>query len=114
MLTKQEMFDRVFIGLRSQGFTRCVDERLQCVYADGNGRHCAWGWVDTTLGADTFGTVHTLCMSRVGLAAELSVELLEFASELQRIHDSCIDSDLMEDRLYTFALTHGLSIPEAA
>jgi hypothetical protein len=45
-MTKQEMFDKAWRGLSSQNWERCVNEYGKCVYSDGTGKHCAWGWVD--------------------------------------------------------------------
>lgn len=116
MLTRQEMFDRAFIGLRSQGFQRCVDDTATCVYHGRNGTHCAWGWVDPdgTPHGNSGGGVLTLRVAHRGLAARLSEDDLEFAVDLQSVHDSgwARSTVQMEPRLRDFASKYNLTVPE--
>lgn len=112
-LTRQEMFDRAVIGLRSQGFTRCLHARGGCAYADGAGRHCAWGWVDTELPYDQALFVAALARDKIGLAATLDHTDLEFVVGLQVCHDAGIMPDSMERRLRALAITYDLIFPES-
>lgn len=113
--TKQEMFNRAYLGLKSQGFRQARCERTgACEYymLDGDQvLRCAWGWVDPegTTRADVLddgkvrgrtGDIWTLTASSEsspgrGLAytlysledAELGSALLNFGRELQVAHD---------------------------
>ena len=112
--TIQEMFDRAVIGLRSQGFERCADVYGQCCYADGKGRHCAWGWVDTELTSE-IGGIGTLSNAGTGLAKDLTHEEVAFVSKLQCAHDGSsplLRETGMEPRLRALADQYGLDYPE--
>jgi hypothetical protein len=116
MLTRQEMFSRAYLGLKSQGFTQCARPNdaglMQCVY-EKDGKRCAWGWVDLSLTENDIGTVVGLRGNGRGLAAELSGDDAEFAMELQKVHDSFDRDGLpMALRLRDFATKYGLTVPE--
>lgn len=114
-LTIQEMFDRAVIGLRSQGFERCADVYGQCCYADGKGRHCAWGWVDTEL-TNEIGGIGTLSNFGKGLAKDLTHEEVAFVGALQCAHDGSsplLRETGMEPRLRALAEQYGLDYPES-
>lgn len=108
-MTNQEMFDKAVAGLASQGFAQCATGDGTCVYDDGTGRRCAWGWVDpATKGHD--GIVRDLHLKGIGIAASLSEEQLTFASDLQGAHDG-IGTRGMIRRLRNLAETYSLIIP---
>jgi hypothetical protein len=109
MLTKQEMFDRAYRGLASQGWRRAVSDR-GCSYATDDGRRCAWGWVDMSLGASVTGPVSLLRAKKIGLAADLDDGAFEFADDLQACHDSTDDQSLEREFAF-FAVRHNLTIP---
>lgn len=122
MLTRQEMFDRACVGLKSQDFERCVANDV-CVYgrvgADGREEHCAWGWVDPygTKGFANYGDVFSLRNGRAGLAAELPEEDVfrgtresnGFAVALQVAHDTSTDRGDMVANLRYVATRFDLS-----
>lgn len=117
--SRQEMFNRAVIGIRSQGWERCMDDG-QCVYANDKGQHCAWGWVDQSL-SDVRGSVGTLRSMGVGLAALLSLEDVDWANRLQDVHDRAAPSLAafqrsgllsMEGRFREFGKENGLIWPE--
>lgn len=110
MLTMQEMFNRAVIGLRSQGFEKCGDDS-GCMYSDGEGKRCAWGWVDTSLGQDVVGGVDCLRSGGVGLASTLSADEMTFARALQDAHDTSRDC-FMEEDLRGLGSRFGLTFPE--
>lgn len=91
MLTKQEMFDRAWKGLKAQGWAKAYDvERGVCTYLTEDGKRCAWGHVDPDGTKEQVGTVADLNLNRVGLAAYLYPEDVApngFACQLQRCHD---------------------------
>lgn len=125
--TRQEMFNRAYIGLRKQGFKLAI-QKSRCVYSMGNGRRCAWGHVDTSLGPHHYGDLLALSNAGVwgGLAAKLSTEDLQWAKELQLCHDGAArrlngDEDKEEEETYAteklsnnlheFAIKYSLTIP---
>lgn len=130
-ITKQEIFDRAYLGLASQGFQRCTVSakgvELYCAYSSGDGRHCAWGWVDTTLGPEVEGAVSN---DIPGLAMMLRAlgrgDIIRFGQELQNAHDrpAGFDYDALSGcrpmsvaeavrgSLEAVARNHGLTVPE--
>lgn len=113
-MTIQEMFNKAYLGLASQGFQRCISEDGRCVYSSNDATmHCAWGWVDPSLGPEVTGSVKSLRdNSMMGVAATLSESDLIFALELQNAHDSAADSKYMRTRLGVVARNYNLTIPE--
>lgn len=119
MLTIQEMFNRAYIGLRSQNWEQCIgpnknhtgDMRFQsqaCVYSDGKGKHCAWGWVDPEL--ENYGV--SVTNLSVGVAAFLTPEQRVFAEGLQDAHDSATSAEDMQQRMTDVAKNYDLEIPD--
>lgn len=119
MITKQEMFNRAVRGLRSQGFERCMsnpgpDLDPEPVYNDGNGRHCAWGWVDRSIGPEAKNNaffVEDLALEGVGIAKSLTTDLLAFGRNLQWCHDDSPTPAVMERRLRRLGEREGLKWP---
>lgn len=110
-MTIQEMFDRAVRGLVSQGWEKCMHFH-RCRYATTEGKHCAWGWVDLTLGPDQTGSVLELANRKIGAAATLDPDELSFAEELQLVHDRA-DSPLdMRNRMWELAEKYQLGWPE--
>lgn len=115
-MTKQEMFDKACIGLKTQDFQRCMDTK-GCVYSDNEGHHCAWGWVDPEGTADCDGDVQRLKSEGIGLAVTLSDEDVErgephssgFVTALQQAHDHGPTASQMIHNLRTLATRFGLS-----
>jgi len=119
-MTRQEMFNKAVRGLRSQGFERCTRKAPNeykdevCVYDDGNGKHCAWGWVDESTWSykEARDTVDNLANRGVGLAASLPYEDRQWASRLQQCHDKAYDAEGVEHNLRQFAKEFSLVFPE--
>lgn len=109
ILTRQEMFDRAWRGLASQGWRRAA-AGSRCAYLTADGCRCAWGWVDPEGTADQLGTVRDLHTEGIGIAARLSHEDLIFAATLQSAHDLSSDDALQED-MRQFAFQRGLTVP---
>ena len=106
MMSKQEMFNRAYRGLASQGWVRSIDSS-GCVYKNERGHRCAWGWVDLSLDANDIGPVADL---NAGIAADLGFNELVFATQLQNLHDSSEDWKLEAD-FVSFADRNNLTIP---
>lgn len=119
VLDEQEMFNRVWNGLRSQGFETyfAQTEFGGCAYHDPTtGRRCAWGWgwVDTSLTSEIIGTIKEVHDDGCGLAALLNEKQLRFAHDLQLAHDLAFNTQDMQHRLRDLAMKHNLLVPEAA
>ena len=113
MISKQEMFNRAVIGLRSQGFERC-QVNGESVYGDDCGRHCAWGWIDPVASAKPEYAryyVSGLMSDGIGLAASQDLTGIEFATQLQWCHDDSRTPATMERRLKQLGEREGLSWP---
>lgn len=116
MFNIQEMFNKAYLGLKSQGFERCMEDNslFACSYSN-NGKHCAWGWVDTSIDDEMArlnrGTVASLIEDGIGLASELTPYEAEFAYKLQCAHDQGTSPDEMITRLAKVAYTYSLTIP---
>lgn len=102
-MTNQEMFQKAVRGLASQGWEQSVIKEkgeneyvqfLRCAYSDGEGRHCAWGWIDTDLKAEDSSSIYGLWQNKIGVAGKL--DNITFAEELQRTHDRNTNPDEMK------------------
>lgn len=115
MITRQEMFNRAWNGLKAQGWQRSYDGD-RCVYVHPSGLRCAWGHVDQSL-TDKFngeGDVYYLSSSsHESLASELNGADLDFAAQLQFAHDHA-DERPMEGAMRSLAFEYGLTIPDEA
>lgn len=121
-LSRQEMFNRAWNGLRSQGWKLAYgaiegipDEpgnpMPYCMYLTPDGCRCAWGWVDTSLDEKDTGTVRGLAHMKRGIAGQLTHDDVEWAQELQRMHDQAGSSAAMVANLALFAQKYSLTIP---
>ncbi len=117
--SRQEMFNRAWNGLKSQGFERCMalcGGHEQCAYTDETGtKHCAWGWVDPAAAASgSAGSVYLLQDEKVGIAGAVDkydYAMVKFMADLQSAHDSGKTPADMEQHLRSFALKYELEIP---
>lgn len=94
------MFTRAVRGLASQQWERCMirDEEgsdLRCAYTNGDGMHCAWGWVDADLTAENSSSVWGLWHAKRGAASDVLERDLDFAAHLQSAHDRHSNPDAM-------------------
>lgn len=87
----QEMLNRAVRGLASQDWKQSRHNRQLCSYRDlkNPNMHCAWGWVDLSL-TDNLGSVEEV---GCGIALLLNKEQMEFAMELQGVHD-CMPAEM--------------------
>lgn len=116
-LSKQDMFDLAYTGLRTQGFAQAIDPApiggTVCVYFDATtARRCAWGWVDPANTGGQMGSVNTLKLKNCGRAAALSESGLTFAEQLQNAHDGvgAVGGTVLA-RLRSLAVKHNLTLP---
>lgn len=112
-VTNQEIFNRAYEGLASQGFTQALvaPNTANCVYVADDGRRCAWGWVDIDLDRDSEGPVSSLRNNFQGVAAHLEQGQVGFAMALQEAHDSNPNPNYMEEALRKLADLWHLTIP---
>jgi hypothetical protein len=99
--TRQEAFNRAYLGLKSQDFTRCLFNGFGgCAMVDDAGRHCAIGWIDPTLPAEAV------------TPKELRDALgRDFLDRLMSAHDNSYYT--MDARLHEVAKVFDLTIPGA-
>lgn len=114
-MTNQEMFDKAWHGLKSQGWRRATGgDGLTCSYLTSDGRRCAWGWVDpegtVVKGIACIGTVRSLRDENVGVAAELDYYQIRFAQDMQNTHDFAAD-DTLEAKMRDLAKQYNLTVP---
>ena len=113
MTNEQKVFNRVYRGLRDQGWKKAVDKRLNsCQLLDPNGNRCAIGhlvpvgdlrkreWHDNDLSTDEI----------VELAKKIGVDRI-FLRDLQADHDNGPGGVAMRERFRMFAQERGLTCP---
>lgn len=112
-MTRQEMFDVVYKGLKAQGFQRSYDKEAEaCRYRGPNNMKCAVGHLLTDeqykvdmegYGVDVF--------SEYKLPRWMQNEKA-FLGDLQQAHDCAPRPDLMESYLVAIAKKYRLTVPE--
>jgi hypothetical protein len=114
----QEMFTQAVRGLARQDWVKCraitqdANGDHPCVYTSADGqRHCAWGWVDTSLHYGATGDVKSLKRKGLGIAAYLDDEGLAFAYALQHAHDGSTGPSMMREAFRAVASKYDLAWP---
>ena len=114
MLTKQEIFNKAYEGLRSQHFHKsegAVD--TFCMYRGPDGMKCAIGHLISDENYSVDLENKRVRNKMVRKAAEIPDHIDErFLQELQDCHDCSWDSLTMEGNLIRFAMRYNLRIPE--
>lgn len=112
-MTNQEIFDKAVRGLRGQDFETCAKDGICVLFDPDTGMRCAWGHVDpeNTKGHSN-GTVEELVKARVGVAATLTTDQVEFGTALQIAHDRSDTPHEMVGRLRALATQFNLSASE--
>ena len=112
-LTRQEIFDKAWTGLKGQGFVQSL-ECGGCMYRGDNGLRCAIGHIipDSRYdeGLEGLWAGHP----KVRRAASIHIRSGTFASILQDCHDHYPTPANMERALRDFARDHNLTIPGEA
>lgn len=111
MKVDQSIFDKVYLGLKSQGFERSMrkneyGDRI-CAYRGEDGLKCAAGHLmpNTTFRKSMEGND----VSSISFFRKLG--FLTMVANLQRIHDESFLPEEMEANLLHFAKGNGLTIP---
>lgn len=115
MLNLQQIFDKVWIGLKSQGFYQSLEEK-SCCYRGEGGRKCAVGWLipDDKYDPNWENTTSEYLFIEVpGFDQIVGVDdiVKGHLNELQRIHDCNNTPESMKHALTNFAYRYGLTIP---
>jgi hypothetical protein len=134
-MNKQEIFNQVYLGLKSQGFKRSTafaDEHVgTCRYRGYDGRKCAIGHLisdeEYSIDLEGSGIYYLLKHTFTDISPPFPVlkmksfferleinnctDHIDFLRSLQRVHDEFED---MQAGLKSIAATHGLTIPEDA
>lgn len=113
MTNEQKVFNKVYRGLRDQGWKQARDKNLNsCQLLDDAGNRCAIGhlvplrhlrsrdWTDNDLSVDEI----------IVLAKKLGVDSI-FLRALQSDHDNGGGGKLMRERFRMFAQERGLTCP---
>lgn len=120
-MSKQKLFNKAFLGLKSQGFQLSTDKD-GCMYRSESGNRCAIGWCISDKkynsnfeGNDVFGIPYNLLFPRIPE---------DFLMMLQECHDN-VAGDVsrqtikttaapqkLEKNLINFASAYGLTVPE--
>lgn len=122
MLTKQEIFNIAWTGLKAQGFRKALNSNGDCVYRARNGTRCAVGmvlpdhlyeWEMDNQEVGGTGVINLVKnFPKVRKLFGGSKDMLNFLSALQGCHDSGDDEpEDMERQLRSFAKRRRLSIP---
>lgn len=114
-MTRQEIFNKAYLGLKSQGFKQS-EWAGSCKYNGPNNTHCAIGWVIPDLPENyTIGAIAwTFPEKLIGVIAENLEELDQlrpFLQDLQIAHDG-YDPQTMKWKLERLAKMYELEIPE--
>ena len=104
-MTKQELFDVIVRGLDSQGWVRCGDANGDCIYSDGNGNHCAIGWLAPECPKEY---CKTLSFFLSEFRPDLSTQAIDFFVDAQYYHDSAKTPDEMRSNFKRLAADYDL------
>ena len=117
-MNKQEAFDIMWRGLKSQGFERSGRGPGDCSYRGANGRKCPVGWLipdseyderwDEPDSETAIGDLEEVQRSIPGFTQEL----LPFLMECQATHDTCDLPEVMENNFRMIASKNKLTIPK--
>lgn len=113
-MSYQEIFNKVYLGLKSQGFRQSWSSELnQCAYRGDLDMKCAAGWLipDEVYTPDLEGCSISF-NPRAGNKSDPSslFQKIGFVSELQQIHD--LYQNTMKEELELYATKCGLEVPK--
>lgn len=115
-LSKQEIFNKAYRGLESQGFQRSA-RRDRCLYRGPDGLKCAVGWLIPDEKYEGRIEMYVLNINELEfmeyltpILGPLTPEDVIFLRHLQSAHDQPAPDD-MKYALHRFASTHNLTIP---
>lgn len=126
-MDKQELFNRVYLGLAKQGFKQSgetysseheQEPRFACRYRGDEGMKCAVGFLLTDEAYSEVLEGHAVSNDVVQEAVctslgieELNCTLYTLLQKLQQIHDYSASPEVMREDLHAYARRNNLSIP---
>lgn len=113
-LTRQQVFDKAYIGLAAQGFQQSMDTERNCRYRSYGGLKCAIGHCipDELYDSEMEGKSIEEGFIAVFLPGFLADHDNTFLKDLQICHDEADEPRDMEGQLRNFAEQWGLTVPE--
>ena len=108
-MTNQEIFNKAYIGLASQGFEQSTDEDGTCLYRSTDGKKCAIGWCISDKDYDPSMEGKPSDFLPIALFGE-EVDH-NFLNGLQVTHDENCDPEEMRKALDYLAHIHNLTVP---
>jgi hypothetical protein len=114
-MTRQEIYNKAYLGLASQGWVQSINDMELCQYRSGDGRKCAVGWLipddKYEKSMENTGIGQLIRYREFDCIAELAHEE-RFLSQLQSAHDEEHIPDNMKARFEAIAIEWGLEIPK--
>lgn len=118
-MNTQEVFDKAYLGLKSQGFRKSANHNNKCFYRGPAGLKCAIGHCipDKAYCVDWDSKNGTLASDIQAELKEMDYDLFsevsgDFLDNLQAVHDNSNSPEDMKRRLQDFAKTCGLTVPK--
>jgi hypothetical protein len=108
-MTRQEIFDKIYLGMKSQGFRQCTDG-YECRYRNKRKKlRCTAGWLipDSDYNARK---MEGFLIKELDFFKDM--EHIDFIEEIQEIHDESMMIEEMRYRLQQLGLRHELEIPD--
>lgn len=111
-MTRQEIFDKVYLGLKSQGFRQSINN-YQCVYRGPYGRRCAIGHLMPAEVVLAEGRAWECGSNGRTVQKVVGAGNGQLLTTLQQTHDAAasFDPNVLEDKLRGVAAFYGLTIP---
>jgi len=124
-LTRQEIFDKAYLGIAAQGFVMSQQNLGRCAYRGAHGLKCAIGQLipddrydpKMEIGISVLGEAGNTQIDKIWNQFPIFQELigegdLRFAKWLQAAHDNGYTPENMKEELTQFADRNNLTIPE--
>ena len=113
MTREQEIFNKAYLGLASQGFQQAVDSMGACQYLDDHGLRCAVGHCLSNPPRHSDFNVYSLIQNNPDAAKDLAGVSFDFLADLQLCHDLGKTPVDMVELLKRFVARYYLTVPEA-
>jgi hypothetical protein len=108
-MTKQEIFDTIYLGMKSQGFRQSTIG-YDCRYRNKRRKlKCVGGWL---IPDEVYSARKMEGLTIRELDFFMGMEHLDFIEEAQEIHDESMMIEEMRWRLQKLAQRHKLEIPD--
>ncbi len=114
-MNKQEAFNKIYLGLKSQGFQKSFNETIyRCQYRGPNGLKCAVGYlIPDEKYHESLEKLNPYDLIKVSII-DFPMLDSDFLVELQSIHDTSVCPEKLEAELKELATEENLTIPEEA